>query len=591
MKMYGVGSPTTLQYSGMASPGTAPASTATDAEKQAFADSVAKYNVDKAAYDQYQQDYQNRLAGGNIYAQKQFGTQQSSYMPTLNAPVYTYGPAANVATGSTTGTGSTTAPTGTGTVMDGVDYTNFDWGKYYNPYNYADGGGVRTMARRYAVGGPYNAQDPSLEGPSIEDLNAAMSGMGLSAPLSSAAPAAPAAIPAPAAPAAIPAPAAPAAAAPTGLQALLSNYGLTGGSSYGADLAKAQGRATAETEAFSRMLEGAMKSPEDAASNKAEMFFRLAAAFGSPTKTGNFGESLALANKELGEQAKEKRAQALNRLQLQLKGQELKMGAAKEEAATLKTLAAEEMKDKRAIAQDMIKEYIASGKAQSTAGKQAEDEGLTKGTPEYQARVKEIADSNLEKTMAQVNATLAGMSTAQANLALSQEKFAHAQTLAEEKRKDLTPYEAKLLADADSQRTDVLNSQNDLLRAIDLNKKAYSSNLNEAAQYYAQSKLGSTDPRVVATAELQNLLQKAAFSTLKATFPGAISDSERQALLATVGLEAKSSTERHRILVNAFRALQNVERKSAERIKNVESRRYRTSSPNAEVNPESTETP
>jgi len=53
------------------------------------------------------------------------------------------------------------------------------------------------------------------------------------------------------------------------------------------------------------------------------------------------------------------------------------------------------MKDRRALGQEMIKEYIASGKPQSDAGKRAADMGLAPGTPEYQAKVSEFKESSV----------------------------------------------------------------------------------------------------------------------------------------------------------------------------------------------------
>jgi hypothetical protein len=75
---------------------------------------------------------------------------------------------------------------------------------------------------------------------------------------------------------------------PPQLLDMLSKY-TSGESTYGAELKSARGRANAETEAFQKMLQSSIEgSPTD----KAEMYFRLAAAFGAPTKTGNFAETL-----------------------------------------------------------------------------------------------------------------------------------------------------------------------------------------------------------------------------------------------------------------------------------------------------------
>ena len=99
------------------------------------------------------------------------------------------------------------------------------------------------------------------------------------------------------------------------------------------------------------------------------------------------------------------------------------MASSKEDLATLRALSAEEMKDKRTVATELLKDFIKSGEPQSTAGKQALDEGLKPGTPEYQKRVEVIGNLNVEARLAQINASLAGMNAQAANLMLAQNKF------------------------------------------------------------------------------------------------------------------------------------------------------------------------
>ena len=159
---------------------------------------------------------------------------------------------------------------------------------------------------------------------------------------------------------------APAGAVPFGnermgnIQALFAAYGPKD-SAYSEDLKTARASAKAESDAFANMLKTAMSSPENEQSSKAEMYFRLASAFGSPTKTGQFSENLGMVGKELGEMAKSKRTDAQQKLALMLEGQKMKMTAAKEDLNTLRALTGEEMKDKRTIATELIKDYIKSG--------------------------------------------------------------------------------------------------------------------------------------------------------------------------------------------------------------------------------------
>jgi hypothetical protein len=87
--------------------------------------------------------------------------------------------------------------------------------------------------------------------------------------------------------------------------------------------------------------------------------------------------------------------------------------------------------------------------------------------------------------------------------------------------------------------------------------------------------VGSEDPKVVNTRELENMLEKAALSQLKATFPGAISNDERNALLATQGLSSKSVEERGKIMKSAADALKSVYARNKKRLNEINSGSYR----------------
>jgi hypothetical protein len=359
------------------------------------------------------------------------------------------------------------------------------------------------------------------------------------------------------------------------IQALLAAYGPKD-SAYDADLKAARTAAKAETDAFAKMLTGAMNSPEDAQSSKAEMYFRLAAAFGAPTKTGQFSENLGMVGKELGEYAKGKRASAQQKLALGLEAQKLKMAASKEDLNTLRALSAEEMKDKRAIATELIKDYIKSGEPQSTAGKQALDEGLKPGTPDYQKRVAEIGNLNVEGKMAQISAALANVSTAQANLALNQEKFQNQKA----QQAKLSPAEMRLKVETEDTLAQTGSALGILKQAFALNPNTFDTSISDMAQRKALEVTNSKHPKVVATREQENLLEKAALAQLKSTFPGAISNDERKALQDVQGLGAKSIEERGKIMKNAYKALQSVQARHTKRLADINQGVYRdTASP------------
>jgi hypothetical protein len=365
------------------------------------------------------------------------------------------------------------------------------------------------------------------------------------------------------------------------LDALLQRY--AGDSTdYSSELEKARKTADSESMAFQKMIQEAMKGSADAAPSKAEMYFRLASAFGSPTKTGHFAESLGNVNKELAAYSKDerdaKKAQRALQLQMGLEGQKMRMSSAKDDLTTLRTLASEEMKSKRAIVAEVIKDFIKSGEPESAAGKQAKDEGLKVGTPEFKARVNEIAQTSVDAKLAQVTATLAGMSVQQANANLAIQKF---QNLQEQQTK-LTPAEVALKTQTEDMLGSTTQAMNDLKRAYELNPNTFDASLPDIAQRKLLETAGSKDPKLANTREQINLLEKGALAQLKSTFPGAISDAETRTLKELQGINAKSIEERGRIMKNAFRALKAIDERSKRRLDEIKRGTYRDTTPTPE---------
>ena len=361
-------------------------------------------------------------------------------------------------------------------------------------------------------------------------------------------------------------------------QALMSMLGkyFPQGDDYGKELTAARATMTKESEAFNNLLQSAIKQPQETGPSKAEMYFRLAAAFGAPTKTGNFMESLGKAGEAAATMNKEQRestqAERARRLSLGLEAQKLRMSGAKEDLTTLRTLASEGMKDKRTIATDLIKEYVKSGQPESSAGKQAKDEGLVPGTPGYQKRVGEIANMNVDRQMAQINATLANISVAQANATLQQQKFG----LQQEQAAKLTPVEVRLKTDTEDTLGQTLQGYRELQKAKELSGKSFALSGPEFVQFTLLDKVGSKDPKVENTRELINILKKASLAQLKPTFPGAVSNEERKALDAVQGLESASSETRTKIIENAMKAANTVYGRTKKRLNEINSGLYRS---------------
>jgi hypothetical protein len=358
------------------------------------------------------------------------------------------------------------------------------------------------------------------------------------------------------------------------IQALLAAYGPKDGA-YGEDLKAARASAKAESDAFAKMLSSAMKSPEDEKSSKAEMYFRLASAFGAPTKTGHFAENLGMVGKELGEYSKGKRASAQQKLALALEGQKMKMTAAKEDLNTLRTLAGKEMDDKRAIATELIKDYIKSGEPQSAAGKQAKDEGLTPGTPDYQKRVEVIGNMNIEGKLAQITASLAGVSATSANLALAQEKFQNQK----QQQAKLSGPEIKMKSEAEDLIASSKQSLLDLKQAYALNPNTLAGGWLEKGQQFLGEAAGSKDPTIVNTRILNNLLGSQGLAKLKATFGGAPTEGERAILMELEGIGAKTKEERGAIIKRAYRVLQDRVAREQSRLDQITSGAYRMTAP------------
>jgi hypothetical protein len=366
-----------------------------------------------------------------------------------------------------------------------------------------------------------------------------------------------------------------------GIQTLLATYGPKD-SAYAADLQTARATAKADSDAFAKMLTSTMSSPEDAQNSKAEIYFRLAAAFGAPTKTGQFSENLGMVGKELGEYAKGKRATAKEKQLLGLEVQKLKMASSKEDLNTLRALSAEEMKDKRAIATELIKEYINSGKPQSTAGKQALDEGLVAGTPAYQKRVAEIGNANVEAKMAQITAALANVQTSAANMATQSAQLALAQNKFENQKAQqakLTSPELKLKVEAEDLIASSKQSLADLKQAYALNPNSLAGGWLDKGQQWMYEAAGSKDPTIVNTRVLNNLLGSQGLAKLRATFGGSPTEGERSILLELEGIGAKTKDERGQIIKRAYKVLQDRQAREQTRLNLINQGAYRDTAP------------
>ena len=378
-------------------------------------------------------------------------------------------------------------------------------------------------------------------------------------------------------PAAQPVKAPPAATTPvspaaTDLMGMLQKY-LGTESTYGPELSAARKRVTAENAAFADMINNAMKG-DTTKPDKTEMYFRLAAAFGAPTRTGHFAENLGLVGKELGEYSKDvraaKKAERQMQLQLGIEAQKLKTQAARDELTTLRGLAGEEMKDKRAI----LQEYIKSGMPQSEAGKAAADAGLTRGTPEFTAFVNKYIEDKIA-TGNMLKEAMVMIAAGQLDVARSRERRT------EESGKKLTAPEIKLKAEAEDSIGSIDDAMNSLKRAYSLNPNTFDGTLVSIAQRKILEQTDPKDPRVLATREQQNLLSKGAISNLRTAFGGNPTEGERKALLDLEGIDAKSKEERAQIMMNTYKLLKDRRAREQKRLNDISQGLYRETNPSA----------
>jgi hypothetical protein len=411
------------------------------------------------------------------------------------------------------------------------DYTDTNAMQEYLNSQYAKGGSVHHLARKYAVGGIVSDVMPNPE-EGIQQPAQQMQAQ--------------------------PAPQQDDRMAQ--LQSMMKKYA-TPQNDYAQELEEARRKSNAETEAFAEMLKGARKSPERDNMSQAERYFRLAAAFGQPTKTGSFGETLANVNTAMAENEKSKQQSEDQDLELQMKAQMMKAAGAKEELGALRGLAGESMKDRRALISELIKAEIP--KAQSEAGKLALDMGYQVGTPEYQQIV---STTGMQLLQAKINQTLMGPSIAaqnaatsgtQANIAQDRYDLERLKYLDKQKEGEkLTPNDRKVLWEKEDTLNNLQNAQKMIEQAYDLNDIAYTGNVFDIAKQKYGETFSPEDPTVVNTGKLVNLLSTESLSRMKDVFGSNPTEGERAAQAQLSGALAKSKEVRKDIMLNYMEQLQ-----------------------------------
>jgi hypothetical protein len=332
---------------------------------------------------------------------------------------------------------------------------------------------------------------------------------------------------------------------------------------YAAEMRAARQENKAAQDQLNQMLRQAMEQKSEPPS-KAELYFQLAAAFAAPTKTGSFGESMGEASKVLGEHQKAIRAGSsadrAARMQIGLEMAKQRMLGSKEDITNLRALTVEEMKARRMQMEP-----------KSEVGKQALDEGLQPGTPQFVSRV---AGTNTENQGLKISTDQLKKDAAQ--LALEREQRAKLQA------SKLTPPELKLKEETE----DAIASGNQALQALNkaliINPKTFTGSLGDMAQKYALGVVNPNHPQIQATEELENLLGNQALASLKTLVGGNPTEGERKVIMDLQGISSKSIPVRKGIIENTIKATESRIARNKQRLQEVSSGAYRETTPTVE---------
>jgi hypothetical protein len=323
------------------------------------------------------------------------------------------------------------------------------------------------------------------------------------------------------------------------MEAILARY-LGGSGEASRELALARQRSQTESEAFHNLIRQ-MAERGESPTSRSEMYFRLAAAFGAPTRTGAMGETLSKVGEQMGEYSRGRQADERERRGLLVRAQEARMAGAREDLATTRALAAQEGTERAGVVRELVKEYIRSGEPKTEAEREATALGLVG---------QERADYVRRRIMANVQQ-------------------------AENRLTALDTNELKTYNDNRelSDRTKV--AIEDLRRAIALNSRTLPGGIAGRLALGVGTAIGSDAQIIQNSEQLQNILSGITLQSLKATFPGAISNAEREALEKLSGATSASLQSRERIMRDALRRLETMVENADRRMVDVQTRANR----------------
>jgi hypothetical protein len=182
---------------------------------------------------------------------------------------------------------------------------------------------------------------------------------------------------------------------------------------------------------------------------------------------------------------------------------------------------------------------------------------------------------NIESKLAQITASLAGVNTAAANLALAQEKFQNQK----QQQTKLSPAEITMKKEAEDTIATGKQSLADLKQAYALNPNSLAGGWMDKGQQWLAEAAGSKDPTIVNTRILNNLLGSQGLAKLKSTFGGNPTEGERAIMLELEGIGSKTKEERAAIIKRTYKVLQDKQAREQARLDQINSGAYRSTTP------------
>ena len=311
--------------------------------------------------------------------------------------------------------------------------------------------------------------------------------------------------------------------------------------------------------------------------SESEKWFRIAAAFGAPTKSGHFMENLALVNKELAGDKKEGREAEVAAGKVRLSGLTSAMDMLQQDMDNTRGIADIERKyntylrdnlislqaDDRKWQRDAELELaILEGKRDHDAtlpltkyGKAAVDAGLERGTEEFAKYVRAYIDKDEQ--------------AAKLRIEIMQQQLDQLST------PEISAYNAVEKVNISANQARLLISD-----ALAINDKTYEQTMGGATLEWL-AKLIDPDGEIYKNTQiLKNILTSQALTSLKATFGGNVSEGERAILLSVQGLDSRTRAERQRILERAYEVMYNLAEKTKNDMEEIKNKtKYKRTTP------------